>query len=169
VNPYGGSSNLEYVTDVVGYLDMTSGDEVDMGYHYITDDTTYIELVSFEARPRGSSILLCWETGAEIRNAGFVLFRVIAGTNDYVQISELIPAQGTAANGASYSFTDSNVEANITYNYWLVDIETSGKWTAHGPARARLPVNLRLMEFAVRRISDLRSPTANRQLQIASR
>ncbi len=139
VNPYGGSSNLEYVTDVVGYLDMTSGDEVDMGYHYKTEDSTYIEMVSFEALAVGHSIVLRWETGAEIRNAGFALFREIAGTQDYRLISNLIAAQGTPASGASYSYTDNGVEPGITYNYWLVDIETSGAWTAHGPVSARLP------------------------------
>ncbi len=124
---------------------------IDMGYHYPEgydgEDDTYIELASFEARADGSSVVLTWETGAEIRNAGFVLFRTIAGVKDYRQISDLIGARGTPASGASYSFTDSNVEPGVMYEYWLVDIETSGKWTAHGPASAGLPMSLNLIQL----------------------
>ena len=114
---------------------------IDMGYHYPEaydgQGDTSISLTSFEARPAGSAILVTWETGAEIDSAGFVLFREIAGTQDYRLISGLIPGQGAPASGTSYTFTDTNVEPGITYNYWLVDIETSGNWTAHGPASAR--------------------------------
>ncbi len=132
-DPFGGTANTEYSTAVNGFLDTN---RVDMGYHYEYGGCTYINLTSFEAWPRGSAILVTWETGAEIRNAGFVLFREIAGTQDYMLISDLIPAQGTPTSGASYSFTDGDVELGITYSYWLVDIDTSGKWTAHGPASA---------------------------------
>ncbi len=119
---------------------------IDMGYHYPAgydgEGDTSISLTSFDARPAGGSIVLTWETGAEINCAGFALFREIAGTQDYKLISDLIPGQGASSSGASYSFTDNDVELGITYNYWLVDIETSGAWTAHGPASARLPVVL---------------------------
>ena len=98
-----------------------------------------VELVSFDANPSGSAILVTWETGAEVDNAGFALFREAAGTQDYLQITDLIPAQGTPTSGASYSFTDTDVVRGVTYDYWLVEVETSGKWTAHGPASARLP------------------------------
>jgi len=133
---------------------------IDMGYHYPEGykggDDTYIELVSFEARPQGSGIVLTWETGAEIDNAGFVIYRAIMGTFDYQQVSDLIAAEGSPSVGASYSFTDSNVQAGITYNYYLVDIDTSGKWTAHGPASARLPMRLRLIELPAANCQPLR-------------
>ena len=156
VNPYGGTHNSKYTTDVNGHLDMTGtgwDDEVDMGYHYPYGTYTYIELVSFAASAVGPRIVLNWETGAEIDNAGFVVYRAIAGTSDYQQLSGLIPAQGTPASGASYSFTDSKVIAGVSYNYWLVDIDTNGKWTAHGPASARLPLSIKPIQL----------PTDNRQ------
>jgi len=115
---------------------------IDMGYHYPEGYTgggdTFIDLVSFTATQRGSSIILQWQTGAEIDNAGFVLFRAIMGTQNYEQISDLMAAEGAPSSGASYSFSDSNVQLGITYNYWLADIDTSGKWTSHGPVAARL-------------------------------
>ena len=120
------------------------GGVVDMGYHYPEgyggNEPTYVELVSFEATADGSAILVTWETGAEVDNAGFALFREVAGTHDYRQITDLISARGTATSGASYSFSDRGVERGVRYNYWLVDIETDGEWAPHGPATAAIPL-----------------------------
>lgn len=117
---------------------------IDMGYHYRSgyegQGNTYIELLSFEAKRLGNAILLTWETGAEIDNAGFVLFRNVAGARDYKQISGLISAKGTPISGALYSFFDRDVAFGAAYDYWLVDIETSGQWTAHGPASVQVRV-----------------------------
>ena len=154
-DPFGGAANTEYSTAVNEFLDTN---RVDMGYHYKYGGCTYIELVSFSARPVGSRIVLNWETGAEIDNAGFVVYRAIAGTFDYQQLSGLIPAQGTPTSGASYSFTDSDVEPGVSYDYWLVDIETSGKWTAHGPATTRLPLSIKTVLL----------PTADREGRLES-
>ncbi|MBN1591989.1 MAG: right-handed parallel beta-helix repeat-containing protein, partial [Candidatus Coatesbacteria bacterium] len=125
------------------------GDEdtgpIDMGYHYSAkysgDGNTYIDLISFAAESNGSSIILNWETGTEIDNAGFVVFRGTASTDGYARISELIAAKGGPTDGASYSFIDSDVAAGVDYIYWLVDIETTGEWTAHGPVSARLQIH----------------------------
>ena len=117
---------------------------IDMGYHYPSEYTgdgdTYIDLLSFTARPNGSSIVLTWVTGAEIRNAGFELFRSAwaDGKSATLITPRIIDAKGTPASGASYVFIDRDAEAGVTYYYWLVDIDTSGKWTAHGPVSARL-------------------------------
>ncbi|MBN1592873.1 MAG: right-handed parallel beta-helix repeat-containing protein [Candidatus Coatesbacteria bacterium] len=131
---------------------------IDMGYHYPKgyggDDGTWIRLVSFTANARDDKIVLHWETGAEIDNAGFAIFRTIGRSRDYERISRLIPAEGSSTTGASYRFIDENVRPGVIYRYWLVDIDTVGEWTAHGPVRARLPLDLGSIEL----------PTANCQL-----
>ena len=117
---------------------------IDMGYHYLGayegSGDTYIELVSFAAG-KASSIVLTWETGAEIDNAGFVIFRAIKGARNHQQISDLIPAQGTPASGASYTFIDNKAMPHVTYEYWLTDINTGGNWslTALSGPNYRLP------------------------------
>ncbi|MBN1593875.1 MAG: hypothetical protein JW941_11595 [Candidatus Coatesbacteria bacterium] len=60
---------------------------------------------------------------------------------DYNQISGLIPARGTQTTGASYTFIDSDVEPGETYEYWLVDIDTRGEWTVHGPVSVKLHIS----------------------------
>ena len=108
------------------------------GDGYAGNGDTYIELVSFEARAAGNQIVLTWETGAEIDNAGFVIYRTEGRCNDYKQLSDLIPANGSPASGASYRLIDSDAEPGVTYYYWLVDIDTTGEWTAHGPRASAL-------------------------------
>ena len=127
--------NSSYTTCTDGRKDTSP---VDMGYHYKRYGCSYIDLVSFEARPSEDGIILSWQTGTEIDNAGFVIYRTEGESGEYELISGLIEPKGSAASGASYTFTDTDVRAGITYYYWLVDIDTSGKWTAHGPVSARL-------------------------------
>ncbi|MBN1594216.1 MAG: hypothetical protein JW941_13315, partial [Candidatus Coatesbacteria bacterium] len=145
-NPFCDPTNTKYSTAVNGFLDMNT---VDIGYHYKRHGITAIDLVSFTAHEEASSMIISWETGAEIDNAGFVLFRNVAGTTEYKQISGMVEARGTAASGGSYRFVDDTVRRGILYEYWLVDIETSGKWTGHGPVTAKLPSALELTELLV--------------------
>ena len=120
-------------------------DKIDYGYHYMYgyegSDDTYIELASFEAKASGRSILITWETGAEIDNAGFDLYRVEAGDRTTPRrINErMIPAKGSPAAGASYEFIDADVRPGVTYSYYLLDVGTDGTATTHGPVSARVP------------------------------
>ncbi|MBN1592199.1 MAG: right-handed parallel beta-helix repeat-containing protein [Candidatus Coatesbacteria bacterium] len=146
-----GSTNNAYTTDVRGYYDGSNkpsteyeggGDLMDMGFHHRTDSCSYIELTSFEAKASPDGVVLNWETGVELDNAGFAIYRTVSGEGNYRCISGLIPAEGSASSGASYAFVDEDVNMGVSYEYWLVDIETTGKWTAHGPVSARMPMLL---------------------------
>ena len=102
------------------------------------DLNTYIVLDDFEAHARGDKIILTWTTGTEIDNAGFIVYRYDG--NERKPISRLIEPKGDAPSGASYRFVDGNVRPGVTYRYWLVDIDTNGTWTSHGPVRARINI-----------------------------
>ncbi|MCD6326455.1 hypothetical protein J7M28_02725 [bacterium] len=91
---------------------------------------------------RGNKVIVTYsDVEGGWSGTGNKVFRSIsADGSDVILITpRLIPARGTPASGASY-FWDMDVERGVNYHYWLVDIETSGKWTAHGPASARLPL-----------------------------
>ncbi|HUT02389.1 MAG TPA: right-handed parallel beta-helix repeat-containing protein [bacterium] len=132
--------NSVYSTDKRDSADYKDLGVVDMGFHYGFHSVSYVELVSFTATALPAKIVLQWETGAEIDNAGFLLYRSEAGGKSYRCISGLIAAQGSASSGASYAFVDEDVSGTV-YNYYLVDIDTSGEWTAHGP-RASAPISV---------------------------
>jgi len=98
---------------------------------------TVIELASFAATPKAGQVIFAWSTASEIDNAGFNLYRAESENGQYTKINKLIiTAQGSATQGASYEFADSNVQNRKTYYYKLEDIDLNGTATMQGPVNA---------------------------------
>jgi hypothetical protein len=96
---------------------------------------TRVELASFTAILAGTEVLVEWTTATEIDNAGFNLYRGLAKDMWSTRLNdELLPAQGDELQGASYAFTDESITPEVTYYYWLEDMDLDGKATIHGPA-----------------------------------
>jgi hypothetical protein len=107
---------------------------------------TAISLVSFTAQAGAGSVTLAWETGAEISNAGFNLYRAASPNGPWTQINDaLIAAQGDPVAGASYTFTDT--PGYGTFYYQLEDVDYFGVSTLHGPVSVKLGSALRLPWF----------------------
>ena len=67
-----------------------------------------------------------WNTATEIDTAGFYLYRSNSPDGEFALINkegELIPSQGNAFSGATYLFTDENVEPGETYYYLIEEVE----------------------------------------------
>ena len=106
---------------------------------YAPDEQTPIELISFEAEALEDAVLLSWETATEKDNAGFNLYRSDSANGSYERItSSMLPAEGNEFTGASYEFTDGDVEAGNTYYYKLEDVSIYGVSTFHGPVEVTL-------------------------------
>ncbi|MEE8390530.1 MAG: hypothetical protein V3S14_06995, partial [Anaerolineae bacterium] len=106
-------------------------------------EPTAITLASFTAAPGISSARLAWETGTEIDNAGFNLYRATAPGGPYTRINAaLIAAEGDPVAGASYSFLDKGLAAGAYY-YKLEDVDYYGVSTLHGPVSATVLPGLR--------------------------
>jgi hypothetical protein len=98
---------------------------------------TVITLASFTGIPGNREVMLVWVTESEIENAGFNIYRAETEDGTYVQLSaSLIPAQGTATSGATYTYADRDVVNRRTYFYKLEDIDVNGVTTFHGPVSA---------------------------------
>jgi hypothetical protein len=101
------------------------------------ESPTFIELSLFRALPFNKSIKVTWSTETEINNAGFNLYRAESEDGEYSKINEaLIPAEGSATQGATYGFVDDNVKNRKTYWYKLEDIDLNGTSTINGPVNA---------------------------------
>jgi len=104
---------------------------------------TAVELASFNAKGENGLIALSWVTGNELDNAGFNLYRSTSLDGEYTKLnSELIPASANAFEGASYSYTDKEVQTGLTYYYKLEDLSLDGTGTFHGPVSAKVSVTL---------------------------
>ncbi len=102
----------------------------------VCDDTpTAVTLASFRAEVITRTVILIWETRTEIDNAGFNLYRATALDGPYTKINDtLIPAEGDAMSGSTYSFPDT--PGYGTFFFKLEDVDYYGASTLHGPAKA---------------------------------
>lgn len=80
----------------------------------------------------GSSVTIAWETGTEIDNVGYNLYRATSANGPWARINDtLITAQGDALFGASYSFVDR--PGRGTFYYRLEDVDYYGVSTLYDP------------------------------------
>jgi predicted GH43/DUF377 family glycosyl hydrolase len=97
------------------------------------EEPTAITLASFTADADVGAVTLDWETGTEVDNAGFNLYRAAAPDGPYAKINDaLIAAEGDPVAGASYSFLDKGIPVGVYY-YKLEDVDLNGTTTLHGP------------------------------------
>jgi len=105
------------------------------------DQPSAITLLTFTARARPGHIVIAWETGVEIKNAGFNLYRAAAIDGPYTLLNnDPIPPKGNIFSGASYTYIDTTMllsedaeDTETTYYYKLEDIDIEGTRTLHGP------------------------------------
>lgn len=113
---------------------------------------TEVNLVSFNATRCEGGVLLEWQTGHEVRNLGFNIYREEAGkrirvTPSLVAGSALLVGSTTRlAGGQSYSWFDTSGSAlsivsekgenRYDSQYYLEDVDLNGKITLHGPFTA---------------------------------
>ena len=117
------------------------------GYWDVVCESTLIELSSFIATPKSGKIILSWNTASETDNVGFNLYRAESENGEYIQINDsLIPAKGSATEGAAYEFIDTDVKNRKTYYYKLEDIDVNGVSTFHGPVSATPRLLFRLFK-----------------------
>jgi hypothetical protein len=105
------------------------------------DASLPVGLVSFSARPEGSTVTLSWVTESETNNLGFILER--SEENVWTQIASYqshnaLKGQGNTSSRTEYSFTDRNVEFGETYSYRLFDVDIKGKMNVHAPVSITL-------------------------------
>jgi len=99
---------------------------------------TAVLLSSFTGTEYEGKVLLQWKTGYEANNLGFNVYREEDGQLTQVN-SELISGgaflagANRATAGHSYAWLDILPDATDSIQYWLEDIDLSGKRTMNGP------------------------------------
>jgi hypothetical protein len=95
---------------------------------------TAVRLMSFEATPGDGSVTLFWQTGSELDNLGFHVYRGPSVDGPWTRLtSSLIPGLGSSPLGQAYTWLDTGLANGTRYYYRLEDVDTASVSTFHGP------------------------------------
>jgi len=123
----------------------------DFGF-YVTP--TAVQLLYFQVEAvNGAAATLAWETGSEVNNVGFRLYRSTTAERSTASEIAFIPAAASGTAGAVYRYTDVAPTPGLWW-YWLADLDTNGALTFHGPVNTSvgsLTLNHRVFLPMVRR------------------
>jgi uncharacterized repeat protein (TIGR01451 family) len=99
---------------------------------------TVVVLERFTAKSVGNAIVVSWTTSAEIDTRGFYLYRGVTTNRDAA--ARITPSliQSKGANGGTYTFVDKYVFSGVSFTYWLVEEELSGRLLEYGPVTSFL-------------------------------
>ncbi len=98
---------------------------------------TAVDLVDLTAEGFDEEVLVEWETGLEVDNLGFDVFRSRFPDRDWVQVNGvLVLGLGNSAGGGRYWFADRTVTNGVRYYYMIEDVDDRGTRTLHGPVWA---------------------------------
>jgi predicted extracellular nuclease len=140
-------NNVPFVYDIVhinSEFAVQSSDH-DPSVARFTFAPTVAKMDSFEAASYGDSVLLRWQTGMEVDNLGFNVYREENGNRSRLnpQIlagSALVAGAGIELKaGRSYSWWDGAGIRRQDTRYWLEEIDLNGKSAWHGPVAIKYP------------------------------
>lgn len=101
-----------------------------------------VALTQLMAQARASGVTLTWNTGAEVTNLGYDVWRADTATAPRNRLTTgLIGGLGTDSHGGHYTYTDATAVAGHSYVYWVEDVAFGGGRTLHGPLAVTLPTD----------------------------
>ena len=120
-------------------LDGSSGDTgiTSIDYVDVSNDLSLpVELNYFSGKSTSSGIVLSWETASEVENLGYLIQRHSGDNKESLEVASYskhpeLAGQGSTTEAHTYTWTDTDVEAGVSYRYTLVDVDYQGKQTAH--------------------------------------
>ena len=107
-------------------------------HQVMVSEPTAVELVSFTARGMDGAVELSWETGSEMNNLGFHLYRVVVRGRPLGADHGFVDSRAWVLRRRERAIATGTRDSpnGVTYFYQLEDIETTGKTECHGPVTA---------------------------------
>jgi hypothetical protein len=140
-------TNTTYTPAANGFLGIvavhTGGaaalDAVEFDQVYLTTSTTAVRLAGFGATRHKGDVLIKWQSGYEVDNLGYHIYREQNGqrarvTRSMIAGSALLAGERTVLTaGHSYTWFDRLPTDGGSVAYWVEDVDLNGKRTRHGP------------------------------------
>ncbi len=110
-----------------------SGCTINMG-----SSASAVSMHSLAAVPYNSKVDIRWETNTEQNHRGFNVYRSNADASEFQQINPTIIKNifNAGQSKGKYRFVDADVSNDMTYYYYVEDVEVDGDTTLHGPVLA---------------------------------
>jgi autotransporter-associated beta strand protein len=153
-------NNYVELTNVVGFSPWTLA----------ANAPTDVALMNFNAlSDDGGNVLLEWQTGMEVNNLGFNVYREQGGRREKINPTLLagsVPLAGhtVMTAGLAYAWADRLANSKDDAAYWLEDVDLDGKTTLHGPISA-VPVGKLPARADSLLLSQLHTGAANADTQ----
>jgi len=102
---------------------------------------TAVEFAGLTATGYDSGVFIQWQTGLEVNNLGFNIYRVDNAGGKLSRVNSqlvagsafLVGSDVALRSGYSYQWWDSAIADYKNTRYWLEDVDTRGKSNWHGP------------------------------------
>ena len=120
---------------------------------------TYVAMIGYSAvQSRDGKLLFQWETGEEVNNLGFNIYRETGGSRTRINESLIIGSGLTARPGTVMTAGRSYVwqaerTADDDSSYWIESIDLNGSTVWHGPIFKRIPTDVVSVSVSERAIS----------------
>ena len=111
----------------------------DVGWYVVTFPAvaTAVRLMSFEALAKDGAVDLSWQTGSELDNLGFHLYRGPSADGPWTRLtSSLDPRPGLLGDGGGLCVARLRPSNGTRYYYRLEDVNSKSESTFHGPVSA---------------------------------
>ncbi|MEO6391183.1 MAG: C25 family cysteine peptidase [Pyrinomonadaceae bacterium] len=116
----------------------TTNNTLDFGF--TTAAPTEVKLASFSARTDGADTLITWQTGFEVSNLGYVLYREDASGKLVPVTPSVVAGSALVAGGEmrfeaglSFAWWDRSQNGQAGTKYWLEAIDLDGSHETFGP------------------------------------
>jgi adhesin HecA-like repeat protein len=141
-------SNVGAHTDInvqSGHVDLNGNLLYESGGIY--DGPTPVELASFNAKVRNNAVQLFWKTATEVDNYGFEIQRSLdSKTWDKIGF---VNGHGNSNSPKEYSFEDSKLSNNSSYQYRLKQVDNDGSFSYSNSVSVsidQMPANFTLFQ-----------------------
>jgi len=115
-------------------------DDMTWDFGFFEKKSTAVDLIRFVGSANDGTVTLTWETGSELDNIGFNLYRSTNADDGFekVNTADLIGARGSVVSGETYNHEDADLGAG-TYFYKLEDVDYNGVSTFHPVITVEVP------------------------------